>query len=196
MSGTANLQYNAPTDFRIAQTTPDEVPPEFRAAFTQLYSAIQQIIFTLVNNAGIGPRNAGDWAQLAGTATTLLSGNLNRFYAQAAEDIPFGAAITFTFGASPIQILLADANDLTRTACRGFCTTAGGIANGDFGEVQVNTGLASISGLTPGRTYWLSTTAGLIAPTPSLAAGTVEQMVGFAITSTTLLFNVGYYIVH
>lgn len=182
-SSTANFQYNAPTDFRIAQTTPDEVPPEYRAAFTQIYGAIQQIIFTLVNNAGIGPRNSGQWADLAGSAVTLLAGNLNRFYVQGAEAISYGAAVSFTNVAGTLQAVLAVATDSSKPAL-GFCTAPDGIGVGLFGEVVIAAGVVSIGGLTPGASYFLSDSPGLISSTP----GTISQYLGFAVTSTTLSF--------
>ena len=114
-STTANFQYNAPTDFRIAQL-PENLPPEQQAAFTQIYSAIQQIIFALIANCGIGPRNVSEWVELAGTADTLNSGNLNRFYGQALVNIPYGAAITLVNEGSSVSVGLANATDNTKPA--------------------------------------------------------------------------------
>lgn len=185
MSGNANFQYNAPTDFRIAQTTPDEVPQEYKAAFSQIYGAIQQVIFTLVNNAGIGPRNAGQWADLAGSAVTLLAGNLNRFYVQGAESISAGAAVSFVNVAGTLQAVNAVATSSTTPAI-AFCTAPDGIDIGIFGEVQIVAGTVAIGGLTPGASYYLSNTPGLISPTP----GTLAQYLGFAISSSVLAFNI------
>lgn len=196
MSGSIiTSQYNAPTDFRIAQLTPDEVPPEYRAAFTQIYSAIQQLISTLINNCGIAPRNSSEWLQLAGSSVTILGGNMNRFYVTATENISYGAAINLYNNAGTINVRNANATDNTKP-CRGFCSNSNGIAAGQVGEVQVNTGVVSITGLTPGSNYYLSTTSGLIAPTPAVATGNIEQYAGFAISNTVLLFNAGTWIQH
>lgn len=193
-SSTSNFQYNAPTDFRIAQLPPG-IDPELAAAFTQVYSAIQQIIFTLIDNCGIGPRNSGEWVQLASSAVTLLGGNLNRLYVQAVEDIPYGAAVHLVAVSGKVQARLANATNSSKPA-RAFCTLTTGILAGEVGEVQIGTGTVLIGGLTPGASYFLSTTSGLIAPTPAVAAGNIEQYVGFAIDTTTLTFNTGYWVQH
>lgn len=191
-SSTANYQYNSPTDFRIQQLTPEDVPPEFRAAFSQIYGAIQQIIFAMVNNAGIGPRNSGQWSDLAGTAATLLSGNLNRLYIEAAENIAYGAAVNVYNSAGVIVGRNANATDSSKP-CHGFCTLVGGIVAGTVGEIQIGSGVAAISSLTPGTAYFLSTTNGLLSAFPPNTVGNIAQYVGFAVTSTTLAFNIDYW---
>lgn len=194
MSGTTP-SYTAPVDFRIAQTPPDDIPPEYRTAFSQLYTSIQQIISALTNNCGIGPRSFDQWQQLAGSPATLLSGNLNRLYAPASEDIVFGGAISLYNVAGVLTIRNANATDTTKPA-KGFCSTPGGIASGTVGEVQIVSGVATITGLTPGDPYFLSTTDGLISNVPAVAAGNIEQYIGFAISSEALAFNTGYWIRH
>lgn len=193
-STTANFQYNAPTDFRIAQL-PEGLPPEQQAAFSQIYSAIQQIIFSLVNNCGVGPRNVNQWVELNGNTTTVLQGNLSRFYIQATELIPFGAAVNLFNSGGTLLARNANATDGTKP-CRAFCTTSGGIAAGAVGEVQVALGTIPIAGLIPGSSYWLSTTNGLIVNGAPAAAGNLEQYVGFALSTTILAFNVGAGIQH
>lgn len=194
-SSNANFQYNAPTDFRIGQTIPDEVPDNLKVVFQQIYSALQQIIFTFVNNCGVGPQNVDEWSQLAGGSSTLLIGNLTRFYAQAAENIPFGAAVSLVNVGGVSFVELANATNNTKPA-RGFCSLGAGIPTGQIGEVQLLAGVTEIGGLTPGASYFLSTTPGLLAATPAVAAGNIEQMVGVAINSTALLYNCGYWIQH
>ena len=197
MSGTGNFQYNAPTNFRIGQTAPDDVPPEYRTAFTQLYNSIQQIISTLVDNCGIGPRNIGQWPQLVGYPYTVLSGNLNRLYARATAAIPFGAAVHFipASSGSAVEAEQANATDHSKP-CRGFCTTSGGIALGEVGEFQIQSGLIPVTGLTPGASYYLATADGQISPSPAVGAGNIEQYVGFAVTNSHLAFNVGAWLQH
>lgn len=194
MSSSANSGYNAPTDFRIPQL-PGNLDPNVASAFAQSFSAIQQIILTLVTNCGVGPRNVDQWLELAGNPITLLMGNLNRFYVQAAVDIPFGAAVALVQSGSIVTAELANATDATKPA-RGFCTTSGGILIGEVGEVQISTGIIEIAGLTPGSPYFLSTTDGLIAPTPAVAASNIEQYVGFALDEVNFAFNTGYWRLH
>jgi hypothetical protein len=194
-SGTGIFQYIAPTDFRIAQV-PDNVPPEFVTAFNQVYAAIQQIIFSLVVNCGIGPRNTDQWTDLAATPyVTLLAGNLNRLYVEASEDISFGAAVNLYNNGGTLGARNANATNNTKP-CRAFCSSVDGISSGTVGEVLVNAGTATISGLTPGTSYFLSTTNGLIANSPAVAAGNIEQFVGVAVTDSVLSFNLNYWIQH
>ena len=195
MSGTNPWAYISPVDFRIAQV-PEGLDPALQNTFNQVYASIQQLIFALVNNCGIGPRNGNQWAELATTpATTLLSGNLNRLYVQAQEVIAYGAAVNLYDNAGTLGARNANATDNTRP-CRGFCTSSAGIAIGKYGEVQVNSGTARIAGLVAGTSYFLSTTNGLIAAGPAVALGNIEQYVGFAVDTTTLSFNLNYWIQH
>lgn len=194
MSST-RLQYSSPVDFRIAQTPPDDIPPEYRVAFSQLYNSIQQIISALVNNAGIGPRSFSEWTSLEGSPATLLSGNLNRLYVTASEAILYGAAISLYSSAGVLTARNANATNNIKPA-RGFCTTPGGIAINTVGEVQIGSGVSPISGLTVGSPYFLSTTNGLVAAGPAVAAGNIEQYVGFAISTSFLAFNTSYWIQH
>lgn len=193
-STTANFEYNAPTDFRIAQL-PADLDPAEQTAFGQLYSAVQQIIFTFVNNCGVGPRNVSDWTELNGNAITLLSGNLNRFYIQASENISFGAAVNLFNSSGTLLARNANAADNTKP-CRGFCTIETGINAGEIGEIQIGTGVIEISGLVIGSNYFLSATNGLVANTPAVAAGNIEQYLGFAIDEVHLVFNISYWIQH
>jgi hypothetical protein len=183
MSST-NSQYTAPVDFRISQTPPDDIPPEYRTTFTQLYNSIQQIIRTFTNNCGIAMQPSNLWDGLDGSSSTLLAGNLNRFYVTASEDLEYGVAISLT-QEDPVRAKLATAGGVP---AHGFCTTPGGIVNGAVGEVQLHSGVVNISGLLPGASYFLSTTTGLVSPTPPASPGLISQFLGVAINSTTLFF--------
>lgn len=190
MSG-VSLQYSAPVDFRIAQTPPDDIPPEYRVAFSQIYNSIQQIIRALVDNAGIGPQPLNKWSELAGSPTTLLAGNLNRLYVLASEDIIYGAAVSLFDNAGVLEVRNANASNVSKLA-RGFCTTLDGILNGTVGEIQLHSGVVNISGLTVGAPYFLSATDGLITSSiPSiLNLGIATQFVGIAITTSALFFYI------
>lgn len=194
-TSTSNSHYNAPTDFRISQNPPDEIPEAYRAAFTQIYSAIQQLILTLVTNCGIGPRDVSQWLQLSGNVTTLLAGNLNRLYVPVSENIVYGAALNLYAGGGGLTARLANATNATKPA-HGFCSTPGGIAIGTTGEMQLHVGTVQIAGLTPGLSYYLSTTDGLITNSPPVAAGNIEEYVGVAVSSTVLAFNTGAWLQH
>lgn len=188
-----NFRYIAPTNFFIGQTPPDDLPADVHGTFSVVYAAIQQVIQTLVTNCGVGSRNNSQWAILAGSASTLLGSNLNRFYATASENITFGAAVHFTNVAGILNARNANATNNTKPA-RGFCNTIGGVATGNIAEFIINSGTVTLAGLTPGQNYFLSTTNGVVSNTPAVAAGNIEQYLGFAINSTTLSFNLSYWI--
>lgn len=171
------------------------IPEGARPAIEELYAFSFQAIRAFVDYCGIGPQNFVNWSLLAGNPRTLLAGNLNRLYVVASEAIAQGAAVSLFNSAGVLNVRNANATNNTKI-CDGFCSTPGGIAAGASGEIILNNGVASIGGLTIGQRYWLSTTNGLIANVPAVAAGNIEQYLGIAISSTTFSFNVSNWLQH
>lgn len=102
------------------------------------------------------------------------------------ETVTAGQAVSFYTVAGTLRARLADATDNTRP-CVGFSTYATSATA--TGEVQC-TGLnINLSGLTPGALYYLSETSGAITATKPVGAGKIVQPIGWAISTTTLLFN-------
>jgi hypothetical protein len=196
MSGIVN-QYNSPIDFRISQSVlnESEIEPGSRPAFNELYAFAFQVVRAFVDFSGIGQQNFSNWAILAGNTKTLLAGNLNRLYVIASEAISFGAAISLFNSGGVLQVRNANATNNTKI-CDGFCSTIGGITAGATGEIILNNGVANIGGLVIGSRYWLSTTNGIISNAPAVAAGNVEQLLGIAISSTVLSFNISNWFQH
>ena len=194
MSG-ALTAYSSPVDFRISTSPPGTIPPELTPVFNELYLSIHQIILTVTNNCGVGPQIPSQWEVIKGDSFTLQAGNLNRFYVEASELIPYGAAINLWNNGGILMAQNANATTHTKP-CQGFCSTIGGIAVGTAGEVILNAGIARLSGLTLGANYYLSGTNGLLTTVPLTGAGNIEQFCGVAIDSTHLSFNLGYWINH
>lgn len=194
MSGTVNA-ISSPVDFRIGQNPPSGIPAELQPVFDELYLGLNQIIRALTSNCGIGPQIPSQWPVIAGNSLTLLAGNLNRFYVVASETISYGAAINLWNNAGVINARNANATTYLKP-CQGFCTLATGIIAGSIGEVQLNAGIARLSGLTIGANYYLSGTDGLLTSAPLVGAGNIEQFCGVAIDATHLSFNLGYWIKH
>jgi len=188
-------KYNAPLDFRIPFTAPENIDPPVRLAFEEVYAGMRQIIRALVDLCGIGPKTVGEWTKYKNSTSTILSGNLRRFYAEAAEDITSNQLIAFWDSGAGLKVRLANATDNTRVAV-GYCSTASGVLTGGVGEFVLGTGVPLFAGLTIGAHYWLSTTAGAISNTPAVAAGNVEQYVGIAISTTELSLALGPWIQH
>jgi hypothetical protein len=188
MASSSN-RYNLPTSLRVPTQIPADVPEVMRPVISTIFNTLQQIAQLLSNQGGMGQRNTDQWNLLNGSHTTLNSGNLNRFYAMAkGNSIPLGAAITINPG-SPPTISLASAFSSV-TQCDGFCTTTGGISNGQVGEVILNTGTVSVGGLISGSRYYLSVSPGVVSLAPTVAPGQINQFLGIAIDNTNLFFTI------
>lgn len=189
--------YSAPVDFRITQLPDADLSPEIRRGVGPLYSAIQQIIQTFVNNCGIGQQPFQFWTQYATQApdSTVLAANMGRIYLTASENISFGGAVSMFDNAGLISMRNANATNNTKS-CDGFCSTSGGILAGAVGEFILHRGIVQITGLTAGAKYWLSTSNGLVTNTAPVAAGNIEQYLGKAISTTKLAFMSHYWVQH
>jgi hypothetical protein len=186
--------YSAGVDFRISKTPPD-LTKENAASIEELYNFSRQVIRTFIDNCGIAQQLQAQWPLLVGSPRLLQSGNLNRLIVTASEAISPYAAISLTTVAGALQVRNANATNNTRI-CDGFCTTAAGAGAGGLCEVTLHSGIALFAGLTPGYRYWLSTTNGIIATGPAVAAGNVEQYLGVAIDTVHLAFNLHYWVQH
>jgi hypothetical protein len=187
--------YSSPVDFRIPQGPPDGLPPAITGAFEEVYNTMQQFILAFVNNCGIGQQRPNDWSALAGSPSTILANNMGRLYVLASENIAFGAAINLFNNGGVLGARNANATNNTKP-CDGFCSTSGGITAGSVGEVIVCGGTTTITGLVLGTRYYLSTSNGQVTAVAPVAAGNIEQYLGVALSTTTLLFNIGYWIQH
>lgn len=188
-------RYDAPVDFRIAQQVPDSVPPELRQAFADVFDALQQIIYTLVDECGIGSQNRDLWEQLAGSYSTVKTQNLGRLYVIAGESIQGSAMVNFYNDLGVLKVRNANATNNTRPA-QGFSNTEGLVNTGEILECIVGSGIVTISGLVLGDKYYLSTSNGQIANGPAVAGGNIEQYLGFAIDSNHAFVSFGYWIQH
>lgn len=123
---------------------------------------------------------AGDVATVGGAPTT--SANI-----QASENLTAGDLVNIYTLAGAARVRKANATDATKPA-NGF--VAASVLSGSSVAVyfsgQINGGR---SGLTPGTTYWLDTTAGSITAAPPSSAGNLVQEVGVAVSATSLAFQ-------
>lgn len=189
MSGTVASSYSAPIDFRIGPNPPVILDiAGTNLAISDIYAFANQTIRAFTDLCGIGQQLPSQWTSLAGNTKTLTCGNLNRFYVTANEAIAFGSIINLFNVGGKIAARNANATSNAKPA-DGFCSTSNGIAAGAVGEVTLASGVALIGGLVVGQRYWLSTTNGIIANTPAVAAGNIEQMLGIAIDVNHFFFN-------
>lgn len=194
-TGAPASAYSSPVNFRIPQTPDSKLPQEVQNALAEIYMGFQQVIFAFTDNCGIGPRAPGDWDKFNGFANSILQQNMGRFYATAAENIPFGAMINLVNVASTTQIQNANATNLLKPAV-GYCSTPGGILAGAVGEVILGGGICPIGGIIPGTIYYLSTTNGVITNIPPTAAGNIEQFVGVGLENNFMYANIGGFVRH
>jgi hypothetical protein len=194
-----HVGYSLPITSTVPTTAPEieaEIP-KARSAIKTLFSGFNQFTAIFVRFCGISPMPIPLWDSLAGSPSTLLSGNLTRFYTIPTEDIFEGAMINLFLSGGRVKARLAKA-DVAGKECDGFCSTPGGVLTGDSGEFILRRGLVTLPGpIVAGHRYWLSTTvAGGIQTTAPVAAGNVEQLLGMAIDQTSFLLDSNSWIQH
>ena len=184
--------YVSPIDFRIGQT-----PPVVRdindaqIAIVDLYAFAQQVIRTFVDTVGIGPQTVAKQIALDGNPTTITGGDQNRFYCTASEDIQPGMAVHFFDNGSGL-LRARRATAVVGNAAEAFCSNPKVIPAGEVGEFLVLCGVIRLNGLIMGSPYYASLTPGLISNTPpSPPGGTLLQVVGWAVDTQHLVFNLG-----
>jgi hypothetical protein len=167
---------------------PDGVPKELYFQFATLYTAMQSLAAAVSLYAGVDPQPQDVWSQLA-LDSTIFDGNLARWYVKANEAINFGQAVSPVIGGDgTLQVRLANATDNTRFCC-GFSNTVGTTPIGSFLEVLPRGYITGVSGMNAGQRYFLSTTSGVITNAAPVAAGNIEQVLGWAMSSTRLFAN-------
>jgi hypothetical protein len=158
---------------------PEAHNPEDALEFNKIYNALNTLGNALDSYTSPVAYPQADWPSLL-PSSTLKWQNMCRAYFLASEAIVAGAVINIWSNAGTPNI--RNANASVPQYVRGVAPNA--VASGSYGEVFLK-GMAFISGLTPGAVYYLSNTAGLISSAP----GANSQIVGFALTSNTLLFD-------
>lgn len=193
MSGSQN--YTSP-NFVIPYSMPSGIPDSLKPFLKPIYIAFQNIIQTLIFFSGVAPRPPSALLTSDNDPTAILANNVHRYYTQASEDIAVGAAVNLFAQIGILFVQNANATDNTKP-CDGFCSQVGGIAMGTVGEVILNDGVnLSLTGLTVGAIYYLSTTPGEFTATPPTSAGNLQQYIGKALTTTALKFFTGPIIQH
>lgn len=189
--GNPNLKFNLPFNIGVPDTPPADLPEEMKGLFVIVYNGFLQIQQAMHQYLGIGQQLQTLWSQLR-YDQTLHAASPTRLYAKAFQTIPYGNAINLFVDAGILKIRLANATNNTKP-CHGFCTTAAGIATDAFGEVILLHGLLTgVSGLTLGTRYFLSTSDGLVTAVAPVAAGNIEQAVGFAMDTSAFLFDLNF----
>ena len=121
-------------------------------------------------------------------ATYITQQNYARIYVKTSQDFLPGEMARFANIAGAIVAESAYSNGVGHAA-KAFAKTT--IAAGVFGEFILEGMCYSLTGLTPGYTYYLADVTGGFPRSGRVAnaPGTVLQAVGFAVTTTSLYFR-------
>jgi hypothetical protein len=106
----------------------------------------------------------------------------------ASEALAAGDFVNLWDDSGTIKARKADASTAGKPA-DGYVVEA--VAQGQTAAVYTDVGSvnAECTGLTPGALHWLSTVAGALTTTPPTAAGALVQVVGRAVSATSLIFR-------
>lgn len=174
---------------------PEGVPPELFTHFYVVYSAIHNLERLIGQYAGVDSPPSDIWSQLT-IDDTFYDGNLNRLYLECTEAMAYGNAVSPILSGGLLKLRLANATNNTRWCC-GFVNEPGSYAIGAIVPIVTRGLITGVSGLTVAGRYWLSTTNGLITNTAPVAAGNIEQVVGWAPNSIRLISNLdSFFIQH
>lgn len=188
--------YSSSVNFNIPSTIPENTPEGMKGIMNDILTWFQGIIKALVNNCGIGPQLPSQWAAYAQTpGSTFLAANMGRMYAIALEPIQQGALVNFVLDSGLLKAQNANATNNAKM-CNAYCSTPGGLVAGAPGEFIQGRGSIAITGLTVGAKYYLSRVNGLVTASAPVAAGNIEQYVGFAAQTNLLIFHTCFYIQH
>lgn len=168
----------------------DNIPADLYDNFLQLHRAIQNLLRGVSRYCGIDAPSPDIWSQIT-YQETLLSGNLTRMYVPASVAITRGQVVNLFNNAGVLNARLA--------AATSFTTMAHGVANnnaapGEIVELNWLRGtLDSIAGMTTGTVYFLSTVAGAVQNTAPAAVGNIQQPVGLALGTNTMLLDIPFF---
>ncbi len=158
---------------------PDPPDPTFFAEFTRVYNAIRNLTIAVDAYTGALAAESQFYSQTPVT-TTVLSQNTQRVYVLFSATVTYGQFINLYNNAGALNARLSDAS--TAKAAHAWCSTAGGVTAGNYGEVMLGGLCTALGSLTPGTTYYLGNTPGAIATT----AGTLSQKIGYALGASAL----------
>jgi hypothetical protein len=165
----------------------NELNPILYAELSIIYRAIRNLLDGVSKLTGIDSTAQEEWA-LTPESSTILTGNATKMYPVASELVSIGQLVNLFDNAGTLGARLASANSAT-TVAHGIAASPAG-PGGRFEMQYLRSYVASIGGMVPGTLYYLSTTAGAIQNLPPLAAGTIQQPVGVAVTSSGLLLDI------
>jgi hypothetical protein len=169
---------------------PSGVPDALYNQFFSIYQAISNLARQVSEFTGIDAEDQEVWNQLT-VDQTVWQINPGRLYVIQNEAMAFGECASLILVGAEVQVRKANATDNTRPAY-GFISSINHASSvGSFCEVTLGIGMITgVGGLAAPQRYFLSTTSGVITNGAPVAAGNIEQVVGFALAGNRLLMNI------
>ncbi len=155
--------------------------PEMAQELNRLYNAVRTLARSLDLQSGALSEESQYWSETG--AQRCVFGKNSVLYLEAGETLAYSNLVGIK---SDGKAWKADDGVLK---CIGFCNVKDGTTVGNYTEVQCFGIYPSFSAgtLTPGNFYYLSATAGVVGAAGS--GPTYNQIIGFAVSDTVLLFN-------
>lgn len=157
-------------------------------AFLTIVNGVRTLINAIIVSGGSGDADKIIATNAAGKLdVTFLPDGIgpDATTRTASEAISAGAIVSISASGG---VRNADATTAGREV-HAFAQSA--IGNGASGEIRFDGTITGLSGLTEGATYFLSETAGEITITPVTGSGKIHQVVGVALSATSLSFQPG-----
>lgn len=188
---------SSPISLRLPLFGDDHLPQDVKPSIDAILMAFNLLLVGMNRYCGVVSllQQYGSLDAAITIDMSVLINNMTRCMLPTSENIANGAMITVYDVAGVPTARNANATDGTKP-CMGFCNTAGGVLLGNDGEFNLGMGIAPTAGATIGQPYWLSTVNGVIANAPAVAAGNIEQFVGWAFSATKLFYNCAGWIRH
>ena len=180
-------QYSTNLGLSVQPEIDQKQHPQIFLELFRIRTALKTLQGALDTYTGALSEDQKYWDQ-AKVYDTARVQNISRVYLVAGEDISVSQTVTITNVAGVPTVYKANATDATKPA-RAFCSVPAGVKSGAYGEFILLGVNPYFSGLTPGATYYLSTTSGQITATAPSTAGNIVQQTGYALDSKSLWFN-------
>lgn len=160
--------------------------PTVYAEFLRIRNALRVLQSALDVYTGALSADINYWDQTPPSSSVRVQG-VSRVYAITSEAIALGELVNLYNVAGTMTARKANATNGTKP-CRAYCSVNGGVALGAYGEF-ILLGLLRTTGVTPGATYYVGTTGGLITGTAPAVVGNLVQEIGFGLDDESIWFN-------
>jgi hypothetical protein len=159
-------------------------------SFLRRLNGLTTLVFGVQSSAGAA--NAGDIPALDETGridNSMMPVGIGADTASipATENLAAGALVN-VYNSTGQKVRNADGTTAGKE-CTGFVLAA--VTSGANATVYFEGTITGLTGLTPGARYYLATTPGGVTATPLAATGNVDQLVGVAISTTSISFEPG-----